>query len=537
MKFISNYKYNLILAGFILLLFFLNAYNLTFNYKPTLAHQWRQSDCLSIAKNYYEEGMNFFQPKIHWQGTKGGRAVSELPILNFTVAALWKVFGQSEGIYRLFNYLIYVLAIFILYSTFNILNKSRLLTFFLVSLLLTSPLLCYYSYNFLSDVPAFSLAIISFCLFFKFYYHRKAWLFYLSLAIGALAVFLKASAAVPIIVITLFSLADFLNLNKKLKTPKLFNRRVLPAVSILAMYILIILWYGFARHYNVANNSGVFLLDVLPVWDMTEKDILKNLRDLLSDLLPIFFNRPVLFIFVISSIYVWFNLKQLDSLLKYAFIISFTSFILFIVLFFKVFDVHDYYLVNMMILPVITFLCLAKILETKTILVTRHRWVVTSLIIIIVFNSFYSAAFYRLRTIKDDKICYWYPFFSTIETKYHTGDMWMYSKTMALLGTVTADLRKLGIKRDDLFISVPDVSPNSSLYLMDQKGYTLSPDEFSKDTTWKSRCHFYDCKYFVISDTVFRDSLSFKLIATDLERVFKKERVEVYKIKKPANAF
>jgi hypothetical protein len=513
------------------LLFFLNAYNLTFNNKPSVVHQWRQADCLSIAKNYYEEGMHFFQPKIHWQGTKEGKAVGEMPLINYCVAALWKVFGQKEGVYRLFNYFLFVMSMFTLFGTLQIYNKSRQLGFFLVSLLLTSPLLVYYSYNFLADVPALSLAIMSLCFFIRFYHSKTPIFFYLSLCLATLATLLKASALIPLCLIVTFVLIDVFDLSKKLGARVLFQKKILPFVLCVVAVILVFCWYTFAARYNRENHSAVFLVGVLPIWEMDEKDILKNLSGLLTDQFAIFFNRPVLFTWFISLFFIIYNLRLLDKLLKYAFLLSGIFFLFFIVFFFRVFDVHDYYLTNLMIFPVISFLCIAELLTLKPINLKANKWIITSALVVIVFNSLYSAAFYRLRTIKDDKICHWYPFLGENEKKSNEVNMWMYSKTMGLLETITPELRKIGIKRTDLFISVPDISPNASLYLMDQKGYTLAPDEFSRDTLWKSRCHFNQCKYFVISDTVFKDSLSFKLIAAQLEQVFKKERVEVYKIK------
>ncbi len=531
-KFIKNNKYGTLLIGFILFLFFLNAYNLTFNFKPTLIHQWRQSDCLSIAKNYYEEGMTFFEPKIHWQGTKNGNAVSELPIINYTVAALWKVFGQQEGIYRLFNYIIYVISIVVLFTTFLFFKIPTLIRFLFISLLLTSPLLTYYSYNFLADVPALSIAIIAFCLFFKFYQTNKKHFFYSSLFLAGLAVLLKASAIVPLIIIIVFWLIDLLNLNEKFNTSKLFLPKGISAICVLIAVTIVFLWYSFAKEYNLKSNSDVFLVGVLPIWEMSEKDIFAKLSGLFADQLPIFLNRPMLFCFFISLIYVSFNLKYLDTFLKTSFIITVLFFIAFIVLFFKVFDVHDYYLINLMILPVVTLFCLARIFNVKEIKLVPNKWVVTVIVICISFNSLYSAALYRLRTIKDDKICHWYPFINVNEKEKQTLEMWMYDKTTGELETITPALRHIGINRKDAFIIVPDVTFNASLYLIDQKGYTLAPDDFSKDTTWKTRCNFYRCDYFLLSDTVFKDSLSYKLIQNDLEMVFKKNRVEIYKIRK-----
>src|SRR3954465_8348709 len=141
-------KNNVFLAFLVLILFFLNRYPETLFYRPSSIHQWRQTDCLSITKNYYEEGMHFFQPKVHYQGPKDGKAVSEFPILNYSVAFLWKIFGEHEFIYRLLEYLIYLTAIFALFNTIGGLLSSWTIAFFTVLLLLTSPLLTYYSLNF-----------------------------------------------------------------------------------------------------------------------------------------------------------------------------------------------------------------------------------------------------------------------------------------------------------------------------------------------------------------------------------------------------
>ena len=137
-------KNNLLLLLVLIILFFLNSYNTTLFLRPSSIHQWRQADCLSIAKNYYEEGMNFFQPKIHFQGPKEGKAVSEFPILNFTAAYLWKIFGEHEYLYRLLGYVIYLTAIFFLFNLLLRINIRPLFCFLIIGIVLTFPLITYY---------------------------------------------------------------------------------------------------------------------------------------------------------------------------------------------------------------------------------------------------------------------------------------------------------------------------------------------------------------------------------------------------------
>ena len=525
-------KRNLFLLSFIVFLFFINAYNKTFNYKPSSVHQWRQSDCLSIAKNYYEEGMHFFEPKIHWQGAAEGKAVSEMPIINYTVATLWKIFGEKEGVYRIFNYLIFIISIFVLYNSLNKNGNSILLSFFLISVLLTSPLLVYYSYNFLADVPALSFAIMSFCFLYKFYDSKRVMFFFISLILGSIAVLLKASAIIPIALLAFYSVVDLFNINKLLGTEKIFTKKIIPIVTLIISFIGIYLWYSFAKEYNLKNHNNVFLIGILPIWEMKEKDVLDTFSVLMSDLFAVFMNRPMLFLFFISVVFIAFNFKNLNPFLKYAFVFSGLFFISFIFLFFQAFNFHDYYLTNLMIFPVIVLFCLEKIFSTLKVKIEEKRWLVVMVIILIVFNTLYAAAFYRLRVVKDDKICFWYPFFSKNEKAYYDLNIWNYQKTMGILEKIKPDLRNLGIKREDLFISIPDVSPNSSLYLMDQKGYSVSAKDFCKDTLWKERCDYKNDKFLVLNDSTLKVSLSYKLISSRLERIFKRANVEVYKIVK-----
>lgn len=531
MKFILH-RYYLLLTGFVLLLFFLNAYNLTFNFKPSAVHQWRQSDCLSITKNYSEEGMHFFESKIHSQTAIEGRAVSEMPLINYTVAGLWRLFGESEGIYRLFNYLIFITSIFVLFRTFLNENNSGFVSFCFVSILLTSPLLVYYGFNFLADVPALSIAIIAFCSFLKFYRTKKISFFYLSLLFATLAVLLKASASLPLGLLFVFYVIDYLKLNKHLQASQLFTKPLLPGISLVIGGLICYLWYHFAKEYDLKNNCSIFLIGVLPIWEMSEKSVLANFSALFSDQFAVFLNRPMLFLFFFCILYVVFNFKQLDYVFKVAFLVSATFFVSYILLFFQVFDVHDYYLINLMIFTVITLFCLANILNKQSFSLKGRKWLATSIVVLITFNSLYSAAFYRMRTIKDDKIVSWYPFLSPDEKEKNDLIIWRYQKTMASLETIQPELRKLGIKREDRFISVPDISPNSSLYLMDQKGFTLSAKDFLKDTLWKGRSHYRSSDYMVISDSTLKDSLTYQLIYPELESVYKKFNVEVYKIKK-----
>jgi hypothetical protein len=524
-------KKNIALLVFVIILFFLNFYTKTIFYRPGSIHQWRQADCLSIAKNYYEEGMHFFEPKIHYQGPVDGKAVSEFPILNYTVAFLWKIFGEHEFIYRLLEYLIFIASMFVLFNTLLRQFKSSWFAFFSVSVFLTSPLLAYYSLNFIADVPALSIGIIAFCHFLRFYNSKEVRFFYYALIFGTLAVLIKASALMGLSLLLLFSFIDIFNLTKVFKTDKLFEKKISPMVAIVLSVSVIVLWYRFALAYNDNNSNNIFLLTVLPFWEMDKEQLIYNLKFLFNNHFPVFLNRPMFFLFLSLVVFVTAQFKQLSSFLKYSFVFSALFFILYLLFFFQVFSVHDYYLSNLMIFPVITFLCVAHIISNSNFVVPSMRFVRLFIVCVVFFNSLHAAAIYRLRTVEDDKLINWFPFISEDEGKLAKYLAWDYSHSIKKIEEFTPELRKHGIKREDFVLVIPDQSFDISLYFLDQKGFPISRDHFMNDTTVADRFLTKGIKYMIISDTTLKQQTAYKRIASHFETFFTKNHVEVFKLK------
>ena len=84
--------------------------------RPQSVHYWRQADCASLALNYYQHGMNFFEPQTHNLTSNGGKSgntcTSEVPLLYYSVAVLYHLFGYHEYIYRLLNTLLFFTGLF-----------------------------------------------------------------------------------------------------------------------------------------------------------------------------------------------------------------------------------------------------------------------------------------------------------------------------------------------------------------------------------------------------------------------------------------
>ncbi|HEX8735839.1 MAG TPA: glycosyltransferase family 39 protein [Pyrinomonadaceae bacterium] len=72
---------------------------------------WRECDLAAISRNYVREGMNPFYPRVDWRGTSAGYAEMEFPVYPYLTAVFYRIFGFSEYIPRLLNFLFSLAAL------------------------------------------------------------------------------------------------------------------------------------------------------------------------------------------------------------------------------------------------------------------------------------------------------------------------------------------------------------------------------------------------------------------------------------------
>jgi len=97
--------------------------------------------------------------------------MSEFPIIYYLIGNLWKITGKNVMFFRLFNTLIVLLGLYFLFKAVHLylIYLSNLFwSFFIPIFLFTSPVLDYYSNNFLMDDPAFGIILIAWYFYFKF---------------------------------------------------------------------------------------------------------------------------------------------------------------------------------------------------------------------------------------------------------------------------------------------------------------------------------------------------------------------------------
>jgi hypothetical protein len=495
-------KYHLVaLVGLQLLLCFLYGYHDMYKQRPYSIHQWRQTDCTSFTKNYYEEGMHFFQPHIHWQGKAEGKTVGEFPLINYTVACLWKIFGEHESIYRFTVFCLYLVAMLFLFVMMYAVSGSFLYGYFATSLFTTSPVLAYYSFSFLADVPALSFSIIGLSLFVRFMQQQKKGLFIAAVAFATLATLLKVSSVTVLVIIGVISTITVFRFPRAMANEKKLVVSTWLQVLVFGISAGIIYsWYHFAFLYNGDYSNTVFLMKTLPVWKMEKAAIVDTAKLLYSDQLPMCFNKGMLLALVLICFFLLMNLKRLLPYMRMMLLVSLASFVGFILLFFQAFNVHDYYLITSMIFPVIMLLCLGSYLKNLTFPVF-HKKMIALLVFVFGINAVYCASEVRMRNFPNDKLCRYNPAVGIEEKEFSDWRHYLYDTTMKPLEKITPYLRSLGIRRTDKVISAPDPSFNITLYLMDQKGFTATKKSLLADTGKVSEYISLGATYFVLNDT------------------------------------
>lgn len=452
-KFVSSI---LFVFALIIIAYYYNYHEIVFK-RPQSVHKWRQSDCASIALNYYQGGMKFFQPETHNLtsdgGTSGKASTSEVPILYYTVAALYKVFGYNESVFRILNTLLFFLGLFYLFRLLNYLLKDGFWSITISILIFTSPVLVFYGNNFLSNSSALAFSIIGWYYFIKFYFEKKQTWFYFSILAFLIAASFKVTALFSLIAIGGIYILELLRLACFKKNGKVFNRPLFHFISILAVFILIGLWLVYAHIYNQKHDCTYFSTTIFPIWELDKDGILSVWERIKNVWLKHYFHGSVLMFLLACILFIAIFYKKNFKLLNFALIIIFSEIIFYVVLQFWTFADHDYYTINIYILPVIIFASAFYILRIRFYTIFRSLFFKAGFLLLLIFNIYYAHQ-------KNDERYY--------------GWMSKYAENKDIY-TITPYLREIGISENDTIISIPDGS-HVSLYLMNQKGWTEYSD-------------------------------------------------------------
>ncbi len=425
--------------------------------KPQSIHKWRQSDCASLALNYYQGGMHFFQPQTHNltsdQGRSGYCCPSEIPILYYGVAILYKLFGPHDFIFRFLNMLLFFMGLFYLFKTYLYLLKDVYWSVFLSLLFFTAPVLVYYGNSYLSNTAALSFSIAGWYFVMRSYFEQKPkWL-----RVALLLFFLAAAFKLT----SLMSLLALLGIELFVKSkwiPSDQNDKWLPKGRYFFIWNLCILsticsWILYAKYYNQVHDCSYFSTTSFPIWELhldQIKGVLENVKTLWLDQ---YFHYSVYVFFIACTLFYLWNLKH--NLKLFNFILGFLllQLIGFIVLQFWTFADHDYYVIDLYIFPILFLAFSFYSLSNRFPVFFQSYYFKAAFMVLLFYNMVYARQELQAR--------YSYPL-----NDY---------ESCAPIYQIKDYLNTIGVQSTDRIISIPDFS-HASLYLMNLKGWTEYTD-------------------------------------------------------------
>ncbi len=444
------------------------------DYPPKSIHQWRQSDCLAYAKNYYQKQDGFFLPSTYNLAGNDGRVVSEFPIIYYIAGKLFHVFGVHYLILRGLTFICFLLGLYYLYRSMKLFMQPSLAMIYPVLILAGTPFYYYYALNYLPNVPALSFGFAGLYYLLSFARsERYGQLIYATLFL-VLATALKPTDG-GILWAAYLGVVFFQALQRKISM-KVFMGNIACAVVVVAC---IYGWYRFGVGYNNWNGNHQNLQSIYPIWHMKEIDVYWVWRERILDFWATAYQqRLVLYMLVVFVVIYIGRLRQLNPTLRLLTFISFLGTIAYDILWYKAFSDHDYYqMVN--VIPCV--LLMITILEwySNRMVPKLGKYAQSGITAALLGLGFISIQ--HNKNMQNER-------YTKPEFQYANPDIYK----------VEPYLRQLGIRPTDAIVSVPDPSPNITLAAYGTQGYTESfnDDHFNINFFRKQ-----GAKYLIINDS------------------------------------
>ena len=428
--------------------------------RPSSIHMSAQCQRASIALNYYRTDMNFFKPKIQRYIKGEGITGVEFPIIYYSAAIMYKLFGFNELYLRSISLILFSLGIFCFYLMADKFIKNSVISFMMVIAASLSPVLLFYTPNFMPDAPSMGLQLMSWYFFFRYVNSNKNTHLNLFVFIGVMAALIKAISAMVFIVVICLVVLDKLKLFKTDQKNYFFDAPLKVVARITLGFVSIIAWYAYASWLSVHYEYESFALKPLMVddWNVA-KEIFVTIKNLWVNH---YFAKEAYIVFGIAIAFVLILAKYANRVLFSITILYLLGSACYVYLFMYQFKWHDYYIIA--ILPLVFFTML-----TFGEMITRfaRNYVLPLQAIFII------AMFFNLK--ESAKLC------KKNYNERYSRDIYYWTGDYRAYEDLEPKLRKAGIQRTDKFVSGYDDTYCSSLYLMDQIGVNFGAESSIQD--------------------------------------------------------
>jgi 4-amino-4-deoxy-L-arabinose transferase-like glycosyltransferase len=266
------------------------------NLPPCSIHVWRQCNTLAVARNFFEESSNIFQPRIDRRGLSDGVTGMQFPAYEWVLSRIYFVTGEHYAIQRLFALMISSMGIIAMFFFLRKIARDSFYGILGAWCLAWSPEFFYHGMNALPDMMALTAAIYACYLFLRWTYRGGRKLYWATFLLMTIAGLIK----IQYFMIIAF-MAGTLLMMQRFSFKNIFHGKLLQ-LTLMAILSggIIASWYIYAR--NLIKISGLkdFVIEVRSA-ESVDAAIIILKRNLISDFPELLINYGSI-IFVIAAL-------------------------------------------------------------------------------------------------------------------------------------------------------------------------------------------------------------------------------------------
>lgn len=418
-------------------------------------HQWRQSDSCSFVQNYYNNGLDFFKPQVHHNiSGEGFGSPSEFPILYYLTALIWSWFSPHDGVLRIINYLILIVGYFSLFKLSFHLTKDLFYALAVPLILMGSPVMAFYGFNYIPNIPALGLTFSGTLFFYYFFQTENSKWLVASCSTFLLAGLLKVTVLIPFICIILIFLIEKSNLVKFKKEGYIFQKGWINLLLFSSVFAIIALWILWVKNYNTTHNCTIFITKTRPIWSLVEPAITETWHWIIKEGAPKYYHWVSRYTIFGLGFLMLFIFKRRQPNLLYGFnLLLFLGTLGTFLVFYRQFFFHEYYVIELMVFPASVLTTTFYMLKNEFPKIGNSLWTKILISIFIIFNLFHAK--------------------NSIEKRYEDAFVFNQDYEVSFQQKQKARdfLKNLGIEYPQVVISIPDESPNFHLNYFNLKGW------------------------------------------------------------------
>lgn len=445
---------------------------------PAGMHQGAQCDRACVAWNYYSVSMNFFEPRVSEIRGADGVAGLEFPVIQYSVALLYKVLGPHDWIYRAIMFILVSMGVFAAWKICSFFIQRELHRLLVTFGWYSSPVLGFYTNSFLPDPAALALSMLAIWFILRWLFGiepKKSFRYYLFFI--TLAALIKVSFLIVHFSVFILLLSwRWLGREQTLKP----ETRLRHYLSLLIPLIPVAAWYKYSSDLTARTWNTHFLQKANPAASVSE--FIENTRYAFSTWGESLYTQgflTALLVLFLLTVFMRFRHCYIPAMMGGLLLGGFAAAF---ILFNRQFRFHDYYFVLMMPGILFAYIFIQQVwLENRSVFIGILPAVVL--------------------------VGFWY---FSVKNMFHASEMLeqRYTAGNYYFQNAFDNADKLPEMRTEINKHIPpgktivfafDPTPNTGLYQLRRRGIRISRD-FKPEMT-ASIIHDLNAEYLLVNDS------------------------------------